>query len=142
MASPGGTGTERAIVCLGKPFPGASEAPLRKIPIAHHPGGTTMTTNGSKGAPERPPRPSRPWIRSRPVRTMFRPGELEDLKAISEVWGVPVATVVWAIVADQLARCRRRAPELGQHGLAIAVGLAVTRLPAKRHPSGLQSEGL
>jgi hypothetical protein len=67
---------------------------------------------------------------------MFRPGELEDLKATSEAWGVPVATVVWAIVADQLARCRRRAPELGEHGLAIAAGLAVTRHVTERRRSG------
>ena len=101
-----------------------------------------MTMNRSQGAPEGPPRPSRPWVRSRPVRTMFRPGELEDLKAISEAWGVPVATVVWAIVADQLARCRRRAPELGQHGLAIAAALAVTRYVTERHLRGVQSESL
>jgi len=101
-----------------------------------------MTTIDSRDASERPPRPSRPWIRSRPVRTMFRPGEIEDLKAISEAWGVPVATVVWAIVADQISRCRRRAPELGQHGLAIAVGLTVTRLATERHAKRVQSERL
>jgi hypothetical protein len=64
---------------------------------------------------------------------MFRPGEIEDLRAISEAWGVPVATVVWATFADRLARCRHRAPELGKHGLAITVGLTVTRLATERH---------
>ncbi len=77
-------------------------------------------------------REPRPWIRSRPVRTMFRPRELQELKAISKGWGVPVATAVWAIVADQLARWQKRPPELGRHGLAIAAGLAVTRYATER----------
>ncbi len=72
-------------------------------------------------------REPRPWIRSRPVRTMFRQREYRELQAISKGWGVPVATAVWAIVADQLARWRRRAPDLGEHGLAIAAGLTITR---------------
>jgi hypothetical protein len=67
------------------------------------------------------------WVRSIPIRSMFRPGEHRDLQTISEVWGVPVATVVWAIVHGQLSRWRKRAPELGKHGLSIAAGLAVTR---------------
>jgi hypothetical protein len=58
---------------------------------------------------------------------MFRPHEHEELVAIAGIWGVPVATAVWAIVVDQLARYRRRAPDLGEHGMAIAAGLAVTR---------------
>jgi len=43
-----------------------------------------------------------------------------------------VATVVWTIVVDQIARWRRQAPNLGQHGLAIAGGLAVTRYATER----------
>ena len=69
-----------------------------------------MTTDASQGSPPGPDRPFRPWIRTRPVRTMFRPGEYADLVTISEAWGVPVATAVWAIVHDQLSRWRRRAP--------------------------------
>ena len=72
-------------------------------------------------------RSERYWVRSVPVRTMFRPGEYRDLQGISEAWGVPLAAVVWAIVHDQLSRWRKRAPELGKHGLSIAAGLAVTR---------------
>ncbi len=77
-------------------------------------------------------REPRPWVRSRPVRTMFRPREYRELQAISKGWGVPVATAVWAIVADQLSRWQKRAPELGRHGLAIAAGLAVTRYVTER----------
>ena len=84
----------------------------------------------------RRPQEERAWIRSRPVRTMFRPGELEDLQAISEAWGVPVATVVWVIVVERLAQWSRRVPELGEHGLAIAAGLAVTRRATERQAMG------
>jgi hypothetical protein len=42
-------------------------------------------------------------------------------------WGAPVATAVWAIVSDQLARYWKRAPELGEHGLAIAAASVVLR---------------
>ncbi len=61
---------------------------------------------------------------------MFRPDEYADLVAIAEGWGVPVATAMWAIVVDQLARFRKRAPELGPHGLAIAAASVVLRQPA------------
>ena len=76
--------------------------------------------------------PVKPWVRSRPVRTMFRPEDIDDLLEISGVWGIPVATVVWTIAVDQIARWRRQAPNLGQHGLAIAAGLAVTRYATER----------
>jgi hypothetical protein len=75
----------------------------------------------------RPPIEDRYWVRSRGVRVMFRPGEYDNLCEISEQWGVPVATAVWAIVSDQLARFRKRAPELGEHGLAIAAASVVLR---------------
>jgi hypothetical protein len=67
------------------------------------------------------------WRRTEPVRTTLRLAELEDLQTISTAWGVPVATVAWALIHDQLARCRRQAPELGEHGFAIAAGLRVLR---------------
>ena len=97
-----------------------------------------MTHDPQRGSPGRPKRPFRSWVRSRPVRTMFRPQEIEDLREIASVWNVPVATVVWIIVVDQIARYRRRAPELGLHGLAIAAGLAVTRNATERsnRPAG------
>ena len=78
----------------------------------------------------------RPWVRSVPVKSMFRPAEHADIEAIAKGWGVPVATAVWAIVADQLARWRRRAPELGKHGLAIAAATTVLREKAKRDRNG------
>ena len=59
---------------------------------------------------------------------MFRPPESADLAVIARDWGVPVATAVWAIVVDQLARWRREAPEYGEAGLAIAAANSVLRL--------------
>ena len=61
---------------------------------------------------------------------MFRPDEYADLVEIAEGWSVTVATAMWAIVAEQLARFRKCAPELGEHGLAIAGALVVLRQPA------------
>jgi len=58
----------------------------------------------------------------------------DDLETIAEGWGVPVATAVWAIVVEQLARWRRQAPDLGPHGLAIAAAATVLqRSPCKLH---------
>ncbi len=90
------------------------------------------------GSPEQnhdePPRlpVDRPWVRSMPVRAMFRSREYRELQAISKGWGVPVAPAVWAIVHDQLSRWQKRPPELGRHGLAIAAGLAVTLYATER----------
>ena len=80
----------------------------------------TMSDELNEHLPER-----RVWIRSRPVKTMFRPPEHEDLRTIAEAWGVPVATAVWAIVAGELARWRREAPNYGEAGLAIAAAMSV-----------------
>ena len=73
---------------------------------------------------------TRSTVEKEPVKAMFRPPEYADLEAIAEVWGVPLATAVWAIVAGELARYRRRAPELGEHGLAIAAASRVLRQKA------------
>ena len=83
----------------------------------------------------------RPWVRSVPVKSMFRPAEHADIEVIAEAWGVPVATAVWAIVADQLARWRRRAPELGKHGLAIAAASTVLREKKNRDRNGSTKAG-
>ena len=73
---------------------------------------------------------------------MFRPGEVRDLQRIAAGWGVPLATVVWVIVHDQLARWRKKAPELGPHGLAItAAGIAVTRGVTERRRGGVGAGG-
>jgi len=79
-------------------------------------------------SPLRPSVPDRDWVRSVPVKAMFRPFEADDLDTIAEGWGVPVATAAWAIIAEQLARWRRQAPELGPHGLAIASAITVLRM--------------
>ena len=77
---------------------------------------------GPKCGSGRPPIEDRDRVRSRGVRVSFRPGKFEDLQAIARGWGVPVAKAVWAVVLDQLARFRKRAPEFGEHGLGIAAG--------------------
>jgi hypothetical protein len=66
---------------------------------------------------------------------MLRPDQHADLCGLAEQWGVPVATAVWAIVSDQLARIRKRAPELGEHGLAIAAASVVLRQRLDRQQS-------
>jgi hypothetical protein len=80
---------------------------------------------GVSGDTERPLIEERGWTRCRPIKSMFRPAEDDDLRTIAEAWGVPVATAVWAIVVGELARYRRQAPELGEHGLAIAAAARV-----------------
>ena len=70
----------------------------------------------------------RDWVRSVPIKAMFRPPEADDLETIAEGWGVPVATAAWAIIAEQLARWRRQAPDLGPHGLAIAAATTVLQM--------------
>ena len=91
-----------------------------------------MSVTGSRTRRNRYWCPPRPWVRTKPVRSMFRPEDLEDLRKVSEVWRLPVATVVWVIVVNQLARWRKQAPNLGQYGLAIAAGVAVTRYATER----------
>jgi hypothetical protein len=59
----------------------------------------------------RTPIEDRYWAHPRGIRVMFRPGEYDDLCQIAEGWGVPMATAVWGIVGDQLARIWKRAPE-------------------------------
>ena len=93
-------------------------------------------TESDREHPRHPRHWERPWVRSVPVKSMFRPPEYTDLEAIAEAWGVPVATATWAIVAEQLARWRRQAPELGKHGLAIAAAVTVLRLKDDHRRSG------
>jgi acetylornithine/succinyldiaminopimelate/putrescine aminotransferase len=66
--------------------------------------------------------------RSEPVVVSCRKGEFEDLNVIADGWGVPVATVVWAMMHDALARYRLMAPTLGPNGLVIAAALEVLRV--------------
>ncbi len=88
------------------------------------------------GDRERPLIEERGWTRCRPVKSMFRPPEHDDLQTIADAWGVPVATAVWAIVIGELARYRRQAPELGEHGLAIAAATRVLHQKRKRVRAG------
>ena len=87
----------------------------------------------------RKPLEERDWVRSRGIRAMFRPDEYKDLCALADSWQIPVATAVWAIVGDQLARFRKRAPELGEHGLAIAAALVVLRQRFEGERTGAHS---
>ena len=94
--------------------------------------------NGTEQSPQWPREPDRDWVRSVPIKAMFRPPEADDLDTIAKGWGVPVATAVWAIVVEQLARWRRQAPDLGPQGLAIAAAATVlqmqTGIPAAAGP--------
>jgi hypothetical protein len=77
------------------------------------------------------------WVRSEPVKAMFTPVEYADLETIADGWGVPIATALWAIVASELSRLRRRTPEYGQHGIAIAAAVTVLRLKELGAQSGI-----
>ena len=76
----------------------------------------------------------RDWVRSESLRISFRPGEIVDLRTIAAAWGLPVATVAWGIVHDQIARWRRRASDLGPVGLQIAATEAVLQRARARMP--------
>ena len=92
----------------------------------------TPTTRPS----DREDRPCRPWIRSEPIRAMFLPQELEDIRFLAESWNVPIATVVWVIVHERLMQWKKRAPELGPNGLAIMGALTVLRQRLEKDSSG------
>lgn len=84
----------------------------------------------------RTPIEDRFWVRSRGIRVMFRPDEYDALCQLAEQWHVPVATVTWVIVSEQLSRFRKQAPNLGEHGLAIAAASVVLRQRLDRKQSG------
>ncbi len=86
-----------------------------------------MSAQRGSGRPPSPPE----LRRTESVRLMLRAGEAADLAAVAEAWGVPVATVVWAIVHERIAKARREPVELGEYGIAITVGLQVTRRASK-----------
>ncbi len=62
--------------------------------------------------------------RTERIAVSLRREELAYLGRIAEAWGVPVATVAWAAIEDQLARWARRSPEVGMKiGAAAALCL-------------------
>jgi hypothetical protein len=48
------------------------------------------------------------WKRTEKLDVRFLPGEMADIGAIAEAWDVGRTTVVWALIADYLARLRKR----------------------------------
>ncbi len=72
---------------------------------------------------------------------MICPPEYADLETIAEGWGVPVSSAMWAIVASELARWRRPAPEYGKHGIAIAAATTVLRLKGLEAESDITAGG-
>ena len=79
--------------------------------------------------------------RSVEIRVSIRPGEAADLRKIADGWGVPPATAAWAILHEALRRARRRAPELGPAGLAIAAGVALLGREAAGSGAGEDAPG-
>ena len=91
--------------------------------------------NGPKmgsGPPHLPPE----LRRSKGLRMTLRDEEFSDLQTISAAWNVPTSTVAWAIVHTELQKCRKRAPNLGDAGLAIAVAMRVLG----RHAESAESD--
>ncbi len=72
---------------------------------------------------------------------MFCAPEYADLGTIAKAWGVPVSTALWAIVASQLAKWRRQAPEYGKHGIAIGAATTVLRLKDLKAESDITAVG-
>lgn len=63
--------------------------------------------------------------RTESLRITLRPQEKKDLQRIAEAWGIPVASVGWAMLHSELQRCRKLAPNLGDTGFAIAAASLV-----------------
>ena len=63
-----------------------------------------------------------------PIMVRFREREARDLRTIADEWGVYPAEAAWGLLADCLARLRRRSAELGPSGLALAASRAIARL--------------
>ncbi len=74
--------------------------------------------------------------RSEHMRITFRTDEVADLRSISAAWQIPPATIAWAIIHTELQKCRKRAANLGEVGLAI---VAAQRLLG-RHADGPESD--
>lgn len=57
----------------------------------------------------------KPYVRSEPVRVLFRPEEWHAIDILARTWDVPVATAVWALTVDALEdRTGERARKLIQ----------------------------
>jgi hypothetical protein len=91
-----------------------------------------MSTDAPTRASERSLRPLLHCVHSSPARSTDGPGEHVDSEGISEAWGVAIPTAECSTMHDQLLRWRRRAPDLGEPGLAIAAGITVTRCGTER----------
>lgn len=78
-------------------------------------------------------------VRSHQLRPSFTEGQVADIRAIAEAWGIAMNTAVWAIVIERLDEWRGKHPELGALGLkraAAAHALLAAGLPL---PSGQAS---
>ena len=84
----------------------------------------TPGSRRSKGG--RPPLPLR-LRRNHTYRVSFAVQDAEDIERVAAAWGVPPGVALWAIVRHQLARWRKREPQYGKHGIAIAGALEVLR---------------
>ena len=58
------------------------------------------------------------------ARATFSRRDWDTVRAISRTWGISPSTVLWALVAGQLARFRREYPDLGETGVDLALWLA------------------
>lgn len=61
------------------------------------------------------PKQKKAWVRSEPVRVLFRQAEYDQIDELARIWDVPVATAVWALTVDGLQeRTGKRARKLVQ----------------------------
>jgi hypothetical protein len=65
--------------------------------------------------------------RSVTLAVRMREQEVGDLRTIAEEWGVPPASVAWALIVDLLAEMRGAAPDHGSSGIATAAAAYLLR---------------
>lgn len=59
------------------------------------------------------------------MNVSMRKGDLVDLARIARAWGVPVSTVAWALLHQQLSSFRRGAPDLSGTGIVVAASACI-----------------
>ena len=64
--------------------------------------------------------------RSEKLCVLLRPGELDDLRTLSEAWGVSLSATAWALLSERLSELRGEPSALG--GVGIDVLAASRRL--------------
>jgi len=61
-----------------------------------------------------------PYLRrSERVTVLLRPHELDDIRTLSEAWGVSLSAAAWALLSERLSELRGEASSLGEVGVDV-----------------------